>query len=83
MTLVHGDETYLVLGACFEVYKELGAGFLEAVYQKALTIEFGWRHAPFQSQTALHLTYKGHTLTQTYVPTFAHHPKVEYERIIY
>ena len=30
--IVFKKESYAILGACFEVYKEMGCGFLEAVY---------------------------------------------------
>ena len=39
MSLVFEEETYKILGACFEVYKEKGCGFLEAVYQECLEID--------------------------------------------
>jgi PD-(D/E)XK nuclease superfamily len=32
MELVYKEESYRIIGACFEVYKEMGCGFLEAVY---------------------------------------------------
>ena len=32
--------TYEIIGACFDVYNELGKGFLEIVYKDALQIEF-------------------------------------------
>jgi hypothetical protein len=32
--LLHADETHALLGACFEVYKVKGCGFLEAVFQE-------------------------------------------------
>jgi len=35
-TLLLQEETYLIRGAIFEVYKEIGSGFLEAVYQQCL-----------------------------------------------
>ena len=38
--LLHEEETGKILNACFEVHKELGNGFLEAVYQEALELEF-------------------------------------------
>jgi len=41
--LLHEDETYRIRGACFEVYKEKGCGFLEAVYQECLEIELSLR----------------------------------------
>jgi len=38
--MIYADEVYKILGACFEVYKRMGCGFLEAVYQECLEIEF-------------------------------------------
>jgi GxxExxY protein len=58
------------MGACFEVYKEMGCGFLEAVYQECLEIELASRGIPFRSQAQLSLTYKGRELQQKYVPDF-------------
>ena len=40
MGLLYEGESYQILGACFEVYKEKGCGFLEAVYQECLAIEW-------------------------------------------
>jgi GxxExxY protein len=64
------EETYKILGACFEVYKDKGCGFLEAVYQECLEIEFGLQSIPFQPQAELTLTYKGRPLKQRYIPDF-------------
>ena len=64
------DETHAILGACFEVYREKGAGFLESVYQECLAIEFGLRNIPHTAQPLLRLQYKGHPLRQTYQPDF-------------
>ena len=41
MALLFEAETHAILGACFEVYREKGCGFLEDVYQECLKIEFG------------------------------------------
>lgn len=65
--LTHEKETYEILGACFEVYKEKGCGFLEAVYQECLEIELELRGVPFCSQVVLPLDYKGRPLNKTYV----------------
>ena len=70
MELMYQDDTYKIIGACFEVYKELGAGFLENVYQEALELEFQLQQIPFESQSTLRLRYKGHQLKQTYIPDF-------------
>ncbi len=64
------QESYQVLGACFEVYKEKGCGFLEAVYQECLEIEFELRGIPFASHVDLHLEYKGRNLKHRYQPDF-------------
>ena len=69
-TLINEKETYGILGACFEVYKEKGCGFLEAVYQECLEIEFGLRDLPARSLVTLPLWYKGHKLEKTYVADF-------------
>ncbi len=44
--LVNEKETYAILGPCFEVYNEMGCGFLGAVYQDCLAIEFRERGFP-------------------------------------
>lgn len=64
------DETYLIRGACFEVYKDKGAGFLEGVYQECLGMEFTNQRIPFIAQHELQLSYKGKILEQTYKPDF-------------
>ena len=66
--LVYKDESYRIMGACFEVYKEMGCGFLEAVYQECLERELAERGIPFCPKKELQLSYKGKLLEQTYVP---------------
>ena len=69
MELVYKEESYRIIGACFEVYKEMGCGFLEAVYQECLGMEFLARDI-LTPQCELRLSYKGRPLKQTYVPDF-------------
>lgn len=64
------DECYTIQGSIFDVYREMGCGFLEAVYQECLEKEFIQRKIPFQSQVALKLEYKGEQLKQFYKPDF-------------
>ena len=64
------DECYQVMGACFEVYKELGCGFVEPVYQEALEIELRSQEIAFEPQKQLQLRYKGQLMKQTYIPDF-------------
>jgi GxxExxY protein len=79
MALLFEEETYKILGACFEVYKDKGSGFLEAVYQECLDIELALQGIPFQAQPELNLTYKDRSLTQTYVPDFICFGKIIWE----
>ncbi|HSH92584.1 MAG TPA: GxxExxY protein [Roseimicrobium sp.] len=76
MELLHKDETYRILGACFEVYKEKGCGFLEAVFQECLELEFGLQEIPARAQVPLALNYKGKPLKQHYVADFICYDKV-------
>ena len=70
MEIVFKEESYKIMGACFEVYKEKGNGFLEAVYQECLAIEFAEQNLPFVEHPRLRLEYKGRHLKQTYDPDF-------------
>ncbi|MDH3716846.1 MAG: GxxExxY protein [Planctomycetota bacterium] len=67
---LYKDETYRIIGACFEVYNEKGCGFLEPVYQECLEIELGLQEIPFDAKKPLTLEYKGHKLKKTYEPDF-------------
>lgn len=67
---LYKQETYQILGACFEVYKEKGCGFLEAVCQECLAIEFRLRGIPFESQKLLQLCCKNYSLEQVYKADF-------------
>ncbi|MBR4845187.1 MAG: GxxExxY protein [Bacteroidaceae bacterium] len=64
--LIYADEVYAIQGAIFEVYKNVGAGFLESVYQECLEIELMRRGIPFKSQCEIRVRYKDQVLKQTY-----------------
>ena len=64
--LIYEEETYAIRGAIYEVYKTLGIGFLEAVYQEALELELAARGLPFESQPEITIAYKGAILRQKY-----------------
>ena len=74
--LLYKDETYAIIGAAMEVYNQLGAGFLEAVYQESLAIELGLRNIPFVEQQQLQITYKEHILRKHYIPDFIVYDKI-------
>jgi GxxExxY protein len=79
MELLLKDESYAVTGALFEVYKEMGCGFLESVYQECLGIEFGLQGIPVVPQAVLPLRYKTHQLSQVYQPDFVCYGQVVLE----
>ena len=62
------EETFVIRGAVFEVYRTMGCGFLEAVYQECLEKELAARDIPFIAQQELRLHYKGQVLRQSYKP---------------
>ena len=64
------NESYALQGAIFEVYKKMGVGFLEAVYQECLEKEFTLRKIPFKSQAEIRLNYKIIPLTHAYRADF-------------
>ena len=76
MDILYKDESYRIIGACFEVYKEKGCRFVEPVYQECLEIELSLQKVPFSAQTELKLQYKGHLLDQIYKPDFICHEKI-------
>jgi GxxExxY protein len=74
--LLFRDKCYAIQGAIFEVYKELGVGFLESVYQECLEKELLARKIPFQAQPVLSLSYKGQVLQQTFKADLVCHGQI-------
>ncbi|NCC53457.1 MAG: GxxExxY protein, partial [Spartobacteria bacterium] len=69
--VVNGDpETYAIIGAAMDVHRELGCGFLEAVYQEALEVEFKNRSIPYASKPRLPIAYKETILKKYYDADF-------------
>ncbi len=60
--ILYSEESYQIQGAVFDVYREMGCGFLEAVYQECLVKEFFSRGIPFVAHPELILSYKGQSL---------------------
>jgi len=74
--MIYPDESYRIMGACFEVHNRMGAGFLEAVYQECLAIEFSDLGIPFVAQHEVLLRYRERPLLQTYRADFICYGKI-------
>jgi GxxExxY protein len=59
MELQHKEVTEQILGACFEVFRELGYGFLEKVYQRAMKVELELRGLTAETEADIQVRYKG------------------------
>ena len=68
--IIHREESYKIMGACFEVYNEKGSGFTERIYQECLELELGMQAIPFQAQSPLPMSYKGRPLRQRFQTDF-------------
>jgi len=66
----HDPETYAIIGAAMAIHRVLGHGFLEAVYQEALAIEFELRGIPFEREKELPVGFKGKRLKTFYRADF-------------
>jgi len=74
--LLYKDECYSIQGAAFEVYNEMGNGFLEAVYQECLEKEFTDREIMFNAQPELQIQFKDKPLVKKYIPDFICYNKI-------
>jgi len=77
--LIYPEESYKIIGACFNVYKEKGCGFTEPVYQECLEIELEHQEIQFEAQKKLKLAYRGRELKQTFKPDFICYEKIVLE----
>ena len=74
--LLYEKESYDILGACFNVYKTMGCGFLESVYQECLEIEFKEQNIPFAARKELKIMFREHELKQRFIPDFICYNKI-------
>ncbi len=65
--LIQKEKVYAIMGAAIEVHRNLGSGFLEAIYQEAMEIELSARGIPFDAQKQIQVRYKGQMLNREYV----------------
>jgi GxxExxY protein len=64
------EESFKIIGACMEVHRNLGSGFLEIVYKEALEHEFGLRNIPYEREKPYLVHYKGITLQRNFHADF-------------
>lgn len=75
--IIFKEESYKIIGACFEVHKILGHGFKESVYKDALEVEFKKTGIPFQREKSYNIFYKEQKLKHFFVADF-----IAYDTII-
>jgi GxxExxY protein len=68
--VIYKQESYKIIGACFEVHRELGCGFLEDVYHEALRVEFRTQGIPFEHEKKCPVYYKDTQLDKSYYADF-------------
>ncbi len=64
------EESYKIIGSCMKVHRDLGPGFLEAVYEEALEIEFKKSSISFERQKKLEIYYDSERLNKYYRADF-------------
>lgn len=74
--LLYPNESYKITGCFLEVYNHLGCGFLEAVYQEALEMEFALAGVPYKREVRLPIEYKGKQLQKLYFADFVCYDKI-------
>lgn len=77
--ILYKEESYKIVGACFEVYRNKGCGFLEPVYHECLEIGLQLQAIPYVSKKSLALEYKGRPLRSAYEPDFICFEKIVLE----
>jgi len=73
---LYPEETYNIIGCAMTVHSELGNGFLEAVYQEALSLLFLKEKIPFQKEKSLSINFMGITLDKKYIADFVCYNKI-------
>ena len=73
---MYPHESYAIIGAAFEVHRQLGCGFTEPVYQEAFAEELRLREIPFEREKVFTVVYKGKTLTKEFRADFVCYDKI-------
>lgn len=73
------DEAFEIVGCAMRVHRELGNGFLESVYQEALSIELKESNIPYVKEKLLPIYYKDNLLQKKYIADFICHGQIVVE----
>ncbi len=74
--ILYKEESYKIIGRCFEVHNNLGAGFLEIVYKDALEFEFKKSNIPYEREKEYIVNYKGIILPHKFYADFVVYDKI-------
>ena len=74
--IIYKDESYQILGKCFDVHNELGPGFLEIVYKDALEYEFVKSGIQYEREVKYEVNYKGVVLPHKFYADFVIFDKI-------
>ncbi len=73
---IYKQESYNIIGKCFEVHNNLGQGFLEIVYKDALEYEFKKAGIPYAREVKYEVNYKGIILPHKFYADFVVYDKI-------
>ncbi|MCD4820168.1 MAG: GxxExxY protein [Candidatus Cloacimonetes bacterium] len=74
--IIYKEESYQIIGKCFEVHNNLGAGFLEIVYKDALEYEFQKNGISYEREKEYTVNYKGKILSHKFYADFVIFDKI-------
>ena len=74
--ILYKDESYKIIGACMKVHSELGAGFLESVYQEALEKQFIKEKIPYEREKIIPIEFDGELLKKKFKADFICYDKI-------
>ena len=74
--IIYKDESYKIIGICFEVHNNLGPGFLEIVYKDALEYEFRKAGIPYEREKEYIVNYKDIVLPHKFYADFVVFDKI-------
>ena len=74
--ILYKEESYKIIGTCMKVHSELGAGFLESVYQEALEKQFIKDGIPYEREKLLKIDFDGQQLKKSFKADYVCYDKI-------